>query len=242
MIIRFFAIVTLLLVFSCAGKDKEPTAVSAYKDAYEILQDKDYEEAAERFEKVSDDFAFSSIASKAQMMAVYAYYKAEQYEEVQRAADDFVTVFPSDKNTDYVLYIKGLSYYDVIPQVDRSQEAARSASMIFREVAARFPESKYYLDCKKKIFEIDQLIAASHMSKGRYYMNNEKYVAAMNNFQEVTKRYRHTNQICEAYFRLMEVSYAVGINDWLFKYARDLKKDCKGNIWFNKGQKIIQEL
>lgn len=240
--IRFLVIATLLFVFSCAGKEKEPTAVSAYKEAYEILQDKDYPEAAERFEKVSDDYAFSLIAPKAQMMAIYAYYKAEEYEEVQRAADDFVTVFPSDKNTDYVLYIKGMSHYDVIPQVDRSQESARSASMIFRELVARFPESKYYLDCKDKIFEIDKIVAASYMSKGRYYMNNEKYVAAMNNFQKVTKRYRHTNQICESYFRLMEVSYAVGINDWLFKYARDLKKTCQGNIWFNKGQMLIKKL
>ena len=243
---RFITLTSFLLIslfaFSCSKEKVEPTAVTAYKDAYEILVDKDYQTAGERFEKVSDDFAFSKIASKAQMMAVYAYYKSEEYEEVQRSADDFLTVFPSDKNMDYVLYIKALSYYNVIPQVDRAQGDARKSSMILREIVARFPNSKYVTDSKAKIAEIDRNIAGSLMSKGRYFMDNEKYIAAINNFQKVAARYRHTNQICEAHYRLMEVSFAVGVDEWVLKYAGDLKRDCKGSAWMKKSDILIGKL
>ncbi len=242
MMIRFFAVVALLLIFSCSSKDKEPTAVSAYKEAYEILQDKDYTAAAKKFEKVSDEFAFSSIASKSQMMAVYAYYKAQEYEEVQRVASDFATIFPSDENMDYVLYLKALSYYDVMTQVDRAQEPTREASMIFREIVARFPNSKYVDDVRKKIEVVDRNIAGSLMSKGRYFMNNEKYIAAINNFQQVIQRYSRTNQLCEAHYRLAEISFTVGIDDWVIKYVKDLKRDCPNSLWLEKGHGLIEKL
>ena len=241
MILRFVAIVVLLFTFSCAKEKVEPTAVTAYKEAYEILKDKDYAVAAEKFEKVADDFAFSSLAPKAQMMAVYAYYKAQEYEDVNKASNDFFTIFPSDKNTDYVMYLKGLSFYDQMPYIDRSQDDTKNASMIFREIVARYPQSRYVDDLKKKITIIDTNISGSYMSKGRYFMNNELYAAAIKNFQEVTFRYRHTNQICEAYYRLMEIFYKIGVDDLALDYAKNLKSECSNSEWLKKSDKIVKK-
>lgn len=238
--VRIFSIIALLTLLSCAKEEVEPTAVTSYKEAYDIIKDKDYIVAAEKFEKLSDDFAFSSLAPKAQMMAVYAYYKAQEYENVNTASNDFFTIFPSDKNTDYVMYIKGLSFYDQMPYVDRSQDDTRKASMIFREVVARYPQSRFIVDLKKKITTIDVNMAGSLMSKGRYFMNNEKYAAAIKNFQEVTLRYRHTNQICESYYRLTEIFYKIGIDDLAFEYAKNLKLECSNDEWLKKAKKIIK--
>lgn len=241
---RINILVTLLLLFtiSCSGEKKEPTVVSEYKDAHRIMKSGDYSFAAEKFEKVSDDYAFSSLASKAQMMAVYSYYKSDQYDKVQVVCGDFLNVFPADKNTDYVMYVKALSYYNQIPTSDRAQGDARKSSSILREIVARFPDSKYTKDARLKINEIDRNIAGSYTSKGRYFMNNEQYIAAINNFQKVVGRYRHTNQICEAHFRLVEIFYKLGIDSEAMQHAKKLKSGCKNSQWFKRSEELIKKI
>ena len=240
----FNILITLLFltIISCSGDDKEPTAVDKFNEAFEILKDKDYFLAAEDFEKVSDEFAFSSLAPRAKMLSIYSYYMADEYEEVANSGEDFKNLFPSHKYTPYILYLQGLSYYDQIPQVDRAQDNSRLSSSILRELVALYPDSKYYQDSKMRIKKIDEFLAASFLSKSRYYMNSEKYVSAIKNLQQVVNRYAHTKSYCEANFRMVEIFYKIGVDEQIKPFARNLKARCQGNVWFDKGQKIILEM
>lgn len=240
--LKIFVILLFFIFSSCSTEKKELTVVDKFNDAFEILKDQDYFLAAEEFEKVSDEFAFSSLAPRAKMMSIYSYYMASEYEEVVNSGDDFKNLFPSHKYSPYILYLQGLSYFDQIPQVDRAQDDSRLSSSIFRELAALYPESKYYQDSKMRIKKIDEFLAGSFLSKSRYFMNSEKYVSAIKNLQQVVMRYSHTKSYCEANFRMIEVFYKMGIDQQIKPFARNLKAKCQGGIWFNKGQKIILEM
>ncbi len=232
---NFLAIFLSLAIISCSSKDKQPkTAISAYKDAMEILKDKSYIEAAEKFEEIYDDYPLSKWSIKAQTIAAYAYYKEKRYEDVIRVSQTFVELNPSSKYIPYLEYMKSISYFYMIPQVDRGQNYTKMASYNFRELVARYPYSKYIKDAKDKILIIDEHLAGSKMSVGRYQMTRGNYIGAILHFDNVLARYSRTNQAAEAYFRLYEIYYHLGMNNEAQRIKKEMLEVHKDGIWVNK--------
>ncbi len=225
-------------IFSCSKKEKEVTAESSYIDAMKLLQDKSYAEAAKNFEKISDDFPFSKWSAQAQTIAAYAYYKNEDYEDVARVVDDFVRINPNHKSADYMLYMKALSYYNQMPNIHRAQDKTQLASTTFRELNARFPNSNYYADVNEKLEIVDEHLAGALMSIGRYEISQQNYVGAIKNFQHVINRYRYTNQVPEAYFRLFEIYKKLGVAKEAEKSYQNLIMKFPQNQWIELAQKI----
>lgn len=228
-----------LIIFSCAKKEKPtPTAESAYLKAYELLKDKSYSEAAKEFEKIEDDFPFSKWASKAQIMAAYAHYKYKEYNEVIRVVDDFIRINPADSAIDYMTYLKAMCYYNQIPEINRAQDNTKLASITFRELVARFPDSEYANDAREKIIFVDEHLAGAKMSVGRYQIDRENYIGAIENFQDVADRYHYTNQAPESYYRLVETYHTLGLSDQATKANQLLQEKFADNEWAQMAQKL----
>ncbi len=228
-----------LLLFSCAKKKEEKeNAEIAYTKAMKQLKDKNYTTAAEAFSKIDDDYPFSKWAIKAQTMAVYAYYKDEDHTKLVSTVDDFIRLNPANEAVPYMMYMKGLSFYNQIPEINRAQDNTHEASMTFRELIARFPADEHSIDARNKLSFVDEHLAGAKMSIGRYQMNNKNYVGAIHNFTEVTERYRGTNQVPEAFFRLTEVYYKIGLQKESLAAFRLLKSYFPQNVWVETAEKI----
>lgn len=226
------------LLCSCA-KDKEiKNAEAAYLKAKKDLDHKNYIEAAENFLKIEDEYPFSRWALKGQVMAVYAYYKEEEYDDLVQVVDDFVRLNPANENVPYLLYMKGRSFYNQIPNIDRAQDYTQQASYVFRELIARYPQSGYAMDAKEKLPFIDEHLAGAKMSIGRYQMNQKNYVGAIKNFNEVITLYRNSRQRPEAYFRLVEIYYKIGVNYEAFGAYNHLKSYYPQSTWTKMAHKI----
>jgi outer membrane protein assembly factor BamD len=220
------------LLFSCSKKKNEKTnAETTYVEAVKLLKKKDYSEAATEFEKIDEEYPFSRWAIKAQTMAVYARYKNEEYTKVVSNVDDFIRLNPSSEYVPYMLYMKGLTYYNQIPEIDRAQDNTQQVSFIFRELIARFPESSYADDARSKLAFIDEHLAGAKMSIGRYQIKVRNYVGAAINFNEVIYRYRYTKQVPEAYFRLIEIYSKIGLDDEATKAKNELKNKFPNSEW-----------
>ena len=227
------------MVFSCAKKAEEkPSAEASYIKANRLLKEKSYAEAADAFEKIDGEFPFSKWAQKAQTMAVYARYKEEDYTKLIALSDDFLRLNPSNEYVPYMLYMKGLAYYNQIPSIERAQDNTQQASFIFRELAARFAASDYAADAKEKLIFVDEHLAGAKMSIGRYQIKVQNYVGAIENFREVAARYRQTNQVPEAYFRLVEIYYKIGLKSEGKKALKILTKKFPQNNWSQLALKI----
>lgn len=238
---KLLLIIFIFVTFSCAKTEKVPTAESAYIKAVQLLKDKSYNEAAKEFEKIEDDFPFSKWAAKAQTMAAYAFYKDEEYAEVARVVDDFIRINPSSDAGAYMIYIKALSYYNQIPEINRAQDNTKEASLTFRELNARFPNSQYYEDVKEKLAVVDEHLAGSKMAIGRYQISQENYIGAIKNFQYVAQRYTYTDQAAEAYYRLFEIYSKLGIKNEAEKSYENLRKKFPQTNWMKLAQNILEK-
>ena len=120
---RILSIISIFfLLFSCSKKTEKTGAEHSYIRAMEMLKDKNYSEAIKEFETIDDEYPFSKWALKGKVMVVYANYKEEEYDKLVQNADDFLRLNANSEYAPYVLYMKGLSYYNRIPKIDRAQD------------------------------------------------------------------------------------------------------------------------
>jgi outer membrane protein assembly factor BamD len=224
----------LTLVLSCGSKDKKkPSAENSYIKAIKKLKDKNYSGAATDFEGINDEYPLSKWGIKAQPMAAYSFYKEKKYDDVIRITNDFNLNNPSNQEVAYMQYLKALSYYEQMNNITRAQDNANLASLSFRELINKFPDSKYIEDSINKLSLVNEHIAGAKMSVGRYQLINGNYVGAIKNFQEVISRYSTTKQSPEAYFRIFESYKKIGLNQEAQNYLQDLKRYYPNNEFLN---------
>jgi outer membrane protein assembly factor BamD len=228
-------LITVILItiftFSCASKEEKINAEIAYAKAMKLLKNKDYSQAAKEFDNIDDEYPFSKWAPKAQVMAIYANYKNEEFDLATSSINDFIRLNSASEFVPYLIYLKGIIYYNKIPKINRAQDDTRQASLTFRELIARFPDTAYAQDAKEKLPFIDEHLAGWEMSVGRYQINNQNYIGAIDHFNVVVNRYRLTKQVPEAYFRLFEIYSKLGITKEANAAKENLINNFSENYW-----------
>jgi outer membrane protein assembly factor BamD len=200
--------------------------------ALDAMQAGDYDEAARLFDEVERQHPYSEWASKAQLMAAYAFYQKNSYDEAVNALDRFIELHPGSPDVAYAYYLKAISYYEQISDVGRDQKATSDALNALEELVRRFPDSKYSRDAQLKIDLALDHLAGKHMEIGRFYQDRSEYLAAINRFRTVIERYQTTTHVPEALHRLVESYLAMGIVDEAKSTAAVLGHNFPGSEWY----------
>ena len=243
---KFYSILACcLMLCACASSDKEDINLPAedlYNRAYENLEATKYKKAAEQFERLETQHPYSKWAVKAKLMAAYAYYKNESYDDAIMAADRFLKYHPGNKDADYAYYLKGMSYYDQITSAEKDQLNTRMAQETFERLVMLYPDSKYTKDVLQKINLAEDYKAAQEMIVGRYYLNNGNYLSALNRFNVVLEQYQKTIQIEEALYREVEIYAILGMNKYAKGYYKILNMNYPNSEWTAKAAKIMDKI
>lgn len=233
----------LLLVAGCSSSSEEPYVErpvdELYNDAMDNLEAGDDKQAAKLFDEVERQHPYSSWATKAQLMAAYAHYQANQYDEAVTAADRFIDLHPANPDVPYAYYLKGLSYYERISDIHRDQEMTEQAKKVFEEIVTRFPNSEYARDARLKIDLANDHLAGKEMVVGRYYLSHGFYLAAINRFRTVVDRFQTTTHTPEALLRLTEAYTALGIDGEARKSAAVLGYNFPDSDWYTDAYALV---
>jgi len=87
---------------------------------------------------------------------------------------------------------------------------------------------------------INQL-AAKEISIARYYIKNEKWIAAINRLKVVVEDYDSTIFIEEALFRLVEIYYKIGLEAEAKAAAALLGYNYNSSEWYKRSYKILNK-
>src|SRR5712671_5642093 len=203
-----------------------------YNRALDALGQQEYKVAAKGFEEVDRQHPFSVWATKAEIMAAFAYYQSNKYDEAIIALDRFIQLHPGHKDIPYAYYLKALCYYEQISDVGRDQRITQQALDNLSEVVKRFPDSPYARDARLKVeLAIDHL-AGKEMDIGRYYQKQGIYIAAINRYRTVIERYQSTTHVPEALNRLVESYTALGVKSEALSAASVLGYNFPGSDWY----------
>ena len=202
------------------------------QDAEKYMRRQNYLLAAEAYEEIDKQHPYSNIAKKSKILAAHAYYLDKNYENSIFAIDRFISLHPADKSMPYVLYLKGLCYFEQIDHVYLDQNPSKKTKKIFEELVKKFPNSIYSKDAKKKILIANDQLAAKEMNIGRYYQQKNKHLAAIERFKVVINNYNTTAQTPEALYRLTESYLSLGIITEAKKTTAVLSYNFKESSWY----------
>lgn len=234
----------LVAVAACGSTGERPyeerPVDDLYNDAKDSLESGNFADAASLFEEVERQHPYSPWARKAQMMAAYAYYEADRYDEAIAAIDRYIGLHPAAPDVPYALYLKGISYYEQMSDVGRDQRMTERARDAFEELINRFPTSEYARDARLKLDLTVDHLAGREMNVGRFYLRQGHYLAAINRFRRVLEDYQTTTHVPEALHRLAEAYTALGLDDEARKMAAILGHNFPGSEWYVDSYQLVE--
>lgn len=241
---RLLLVTVVLGANGCARDPREAYVERPAEELYQIAQDLlargEYRQAGRAFEEVERQHPYSRLAVRSQIMAAYAYYEANDYEEAIAAARRFIELHPGDPDTPYAHYLIGMSYYERISDVQRDQEMTEEALKAFEELIRRYPDSDYAKDARLKVDLVRDHLAGKEMEIGRYYQKRGQYLAAINRFRTVVERYQTTSHVPEALHRLTECYLALGVREEAQNAAAILGHNFPGSPWYERAYALLQ--
>ncbi len=236
----------LPLLASCGSDEtakdeyKERPVEELYNEAMDNLSNKDYEKAVKAFDEVERQHPYSVWATKAQLMAAYAHYEHNEYDDAIVALDRFIQLHPSHKDVAYAYYLKAQCYYEQIADVRRDQKMTANALKTLQEIVDRFPNSRYARDARLKIDLARDHLAGKEMDIGRYYERQHEYLAAINRYRTVVDNYQTTTHVPEALNRLVECYESLGLKDEAKKTAAVLGYNYPGSEWYTDSYDVVK--
>ena len=212
-----------------------------YNQGLALLNAGDTREAAEKFEAIDKEHPYSDYARRSMVMSAFLNFRRGHYQEAINDAQRYVTLFPASPDAAYAQYLIGESYFRQIPDVTRDQDLSRKAIDAMSEVIAKYPDSEYADDARKKIEMARDQIAGKEMQIGRYYLERREYLAAVNRFRTVVEQYQTTRHVEEALYRLTESYLALGIVPEAQTAAAVLGHNFPDSEWYQDSYALLNK-
>ncbi|WP_425409519.1 outer membrane protein assembly factor BamD [Hyphococcus sp.] len=244
-VLCIFAACVMLAACSSSSKKKkfayvERPAETLYANALRDLERKRYETAIAYFEEVERQHPYSAWARRSMLMKAFAYYSGNDYEEAVGALDQFLALHPGNKDAPYAYYLKAMCYYERIRDVGRDQDYTNNAVASLNDVIRRYPDTEYARDARLKLDLTFDHLAGKEMYVGRFYLKQNKHIAAINRFKTVITDYQTTSHVPEALHRLVETYLELGIVDEARAAAAVLGHNYPGSAWYQDSYRLFE--
>ncbi|MDD5329284.1 MAG: outer membrane protein assembly factor BamD [Sulfuricella sp.] len=261
------ALILALLLTACSllpevqDETKGWSAQKLYTEAKSEMADGSYEKATQYFEKLEARYPYGRYAQQSQIEVAYAYYKSGEPASAIAACDRFIKLHPNHPNVDYVYYLKGLVNFnddlgllgalaDKVAETsetlaplakqdmtERDPKAAREAFESFKELATRFPNSKYTPDAVARMKYLVNTLASYEVHVARYYYRRSAYVAAVNRAQGALQQYPQAPAVEEALTIMVKSYDALGMNGLRDDTLRIMQKNFPNSRYFALAKK-----
>ena len=192
------------------------SASKLYSQAKDDVAEGNFTRAIQYFEKLEARYPYGPYAQQAQLEVAYAYYKDNEPISAIAACDRFIKLHPNHPNVDYAYYLRGLANFiedeGLLANLgnqdmsERDPRAAQDSFNAFKELAERFPNSKYTPDAIARMKYLVNALASHEVHVARYYYNRGAYVAAANRGKYVLEHYQQAPAMEEA-LAIMAKSY-----------------------------------
>lgn len=246
-IVSVFALVVAGAVLGgCANSDSAQKALNPdppdkmYSSADRALEKGNWNEAARRFEDLDRDHPYAHEARRAMVMAAYSHYKAGKFPEAIATAQRYTTMHPGTKEAALAHHIIASAHFDEIRDPSRDQTSTRKALSELKTLRQRYPDSPYSKQADNRIRIAEDLLAASEMNVGRYYMKQNNLVAAINRFKTVVAEYQTTAHVEEALYRLVEANMAFGIVPEAQSAGAVLGHNFPNSSWYKDAHALLK--
>ena len=172
-------------------------------------------------------------------MIIFINYLKMEYDIASLDIERFINKYPDYKDIDYAYYLRALISYEQIKNPSLDPTYTNQSLEFFEELIRRFPDGKYSRDGRQKIILINTILAGKDMHIGFYYLEQKKYLAALNRYRKVIDKYEPNQYTPEALHRIVEIYYILGMINDAKKIAAILGYNYPESNWYERTYKIV---
>ena len=239
----------VLTLFSCTKKDTreiqlpstKQEAMEVYKGALKSMEEGQFLIASEKFDKSESLLPQTIWAAKSALMSSYCLYTISFYDEAILNLKRFKKLYPADPNMDYASYLIAVIYYEQILDEKKDVEKLIFTKKAIEDFLKKYPNTDYAMDLKFKLDLVINQMAAKEISIARFYIQNEKWIPAINRLKIVVEEYDKTIFVEEALFRLVEIYYRIGLIDEAKAAASLLGYNYNSSEWYEKSYTVLNK-
>ena len=248
-----YILILLILFFTVSCSKKEPEIQNikkksqelemsiAYKEALDKLEINDTYNAAQKFLEAELLFPQSTWAPQSALMASYSYYIQNYYSEAVSNLNRFLKTYPKNENVVYAHYLIGICYYEMIEDEKRDINPILKSKEKFELIIKNYPNTDFALDSKFKLDLINDILASKEMYLARHYQKKNKWIAAINRYNNIVENFNETIFIEEALHRLVEINYQLGLIEESERFAKVLGYNYQSGEWYKKSYKVFNK-
>lgn len=170
-------------------KEPDPTPQSLYEKAMNFYNKKKYENSAEAFKKVKEEFPLSDYTLLAELRTADSYFFNKNYAEAIVLYEEFKKLHPMHPEVPYTIYQLGMCHFKQMHTLDRDQTETEKAIEQFRYLIENFPQSTHTTVASARMRECQRQLAEHDFYIGHFYFRIKRYKAALGRFQDVLKKY-----------------------------------------------------
>ena len=252
MIKKFICLILLYLCISCSSNNSSSNKdlnqnlsndpESFYQLAKKSFDNQNFELASQQFKEIKRLFPLSNEAVQSEIMIAFIHYVLMDYDNAIINYKRIIKRYPSHKDLDYIYYMIAICNYEQLQNEALDGYYNNLALNAFDQVIRRFPESTYATDSRQKIILVKSNIAAKNMEIGRFYLNNKKFIAALNRFKVVVSEYSFTKFTPEALHRMVETYYEMGMFEESYNTAVILGYNYPETKWYEYSYNLVKQI
>lgn len=245
---------TVLLV-GCSNTPLDKTLnmspTEIYAEAKESMAANQWDKAVPLLEKLEARAAGTPLAQQAQLDKAFAQFRAGENAQAIATIERFIKLHPASSALDYALYLKGIVNFNddlgLLASVtrqdlaERDQKAAKESFEAFKELANRFPDSRYTPDALQRMNYIVSSLAQYEVYVATYYFKRGAYLAAINRAQIAVTDYRNVPAVEEALYILYKSYDALGMTQLRDDTKRVLETTYPGSEFLTRGFKTKED-
>lgn len=178
------------------------SAERLYQEARDSLATGNYTRAIKLYDTLEGRYPYGRYAQQAILEGAYANYRAGETATAIAASDRFIRTYPNHPNVDYAYYLKGVvnfredqGVFGYLVEQDLSErdpKMTRESFAAFKELVARFPDSRYASDSIERMRYLTNALSSYEVHVADYYYRRGAYLAAANRAQASLLNYPKT--------------------------------------------------
>lgn len=235
---------SLCLLAACAPSTVVPPAKNAgvyFQEGEEFYEKGLYRDAIASWEKVRDSYYSPELNTLAELKIAEAHYLGEEYVEASVAYEAFLQNHPNHPRVADVLYQLGLSYTHQLLATDQDQSATVYALNAFTTLKERFPEDRRQEETQIYIDRMLNLLAASELNIGKFYLRTKYFSASINRIEALLKKYPNYYERDKAYYYLGQAYLLSGEKEKAVVAFNTLFDDYIGSEFILDAQRFIEK-
>ncbi|MDX9740036.1 MAG: outer membrane protein assembly factor BamD [Gammaproteobacteria bacterium] len=173
-----------------SDRDMEREAAALQQQARDALSAGRADEAVGILQRLEALYPVEPRIVTARMETVYAHHLADDPASAVAAAERFIRLYPDHANLDYIYYLRALAGFSragtdlrSATEMEGGEPVVRPPSVeialeYFGELLARFPNSRYAEDARKRVEHLRLQLAQIELNAAKRFLNDGQYANA----------------------------------------------------------------